>query len=119
MLENEKLSRGFGLAIMKFRHVVLSVVACLVVATAWLLVAHGGDRQTAAVKPEDRVCNRDADCRLVEVPCTCGQSKLAVNVLHYKSYERRARCTSVEISHCAAAGAPSACTKGALIFDLG
>jgi len=68
-------------------------------------VATGNAQQVEVVKPEDRICKRDADCKLVEVPCTCGQTKLAVNVQHLKTYERHANCTKAEVSHCAKVGA--------------
>jgi hypothetical protein len=89
----------------KIKHIVFAVLSCIFFAIAWIRLAPGSDRQALAVKPEDRVCTQDADCQLVEVPCTCGQLQLAVNVQHYKRYERHAVCTSSEISHCAAAGA--------------
>src|SRR5450631_4242822 len=78
------------------------------VAMTWLTVATGKAQPVDLVKPEDRLCKRDADCQLVEVPCTCGQTKLAVNVQHLKNYERHANCTKAEISHCAKVGASPA-----------
>jgi hypothetical protein len=90
---------------MNVKHIVFAVLSCIFFAIAWIRLAPGSDRQALAVKPEDRVCTHDADCQLVEVPCTCGQLKLAVNVHRSKGYERDAVCTSSEISHCAAAGA--------------
>src|SRR6185369_9687144 len=83
---------------MRYRFIILF-------AMAWLTVAPGKAQPGEAVKPEHRVCQRDADCQLVEVPCTCGQTKLAVNVQHSKNYARQANCTKAEISHCAQAGA--------------
>ena len=74
-------------------------------AMASLTLAPAKAQSGEAVKPEDRVCQRDADCELVEVACTCGQTKLAVNVQHSKNYERQANCTKAEISHCAQVGA--------------
>ena len=90
---------------MNIKHIVFVVLAFLFVALAWYLVAPAVGGQVYVVKPEDRICTRDADCQLVEVPCTCGQSKLAVNAKSYKRYEHHRTCSSAEISHCAAAGA--------------
>lgn len=81
------------------------IMAGALVASAWLGVAPGGDHPAPVVKPEDRVCTQDAECKLVEVPCTCGQRHLAANLQHYKRYERHSTCTSAEISHCSGVGA--------------
>jgi len=96
---------GVGPAKMKIKHKAYFVTVGILVAIVWLSVAPGGDRQTPVVKPEDRVCTQDAECKLVELPCTCGQQHLAANLQHYKRYERHPTCTSAEISHCARAGA--------------
>src|SRR6185369_5373237 len=48
---------------MRYRFIILF-------AMAWLTVAPGKAQPGEAVKPEHRVCQRDADCQLVEVPCT-------------------------------------------------
>jgi len=90
---------------MKFGPLALAGSAFLAAAISWLLVTQGGDRRADTVKPEDRACTRNAECRLVEVPCTCGQLNLAVNVQNYKKYERNAACTGAEIAHCARVGA--------------
>src|SRR5208283_280251 len=82
------------------------VVSAGVLFTAsWLGVAPGGDRTASVVESKDRVCTQDAECRLIEVPCTCGQQHLAANRQRYKVYERHSMCTSAEISHCAMVGA--------------
>src|ERR1700687_5432252 len=90
---------------MKIKRGAFFVTAGALVAIAWLGVAPGDDRPALVVKPEDRACTQDAECKLVEVPCTCGQQHLAANLQHYKHYERRPTCTSAEISHCAMVGA--------------
>jgi len=90
---------------MTIKHRASFVAAAILVAIAWSNVAPGDDRPAPVVKPEDRACTQDAECKLVEVPCTCGQQHLAVNLQHYKRYERRPTCTGAEISHCAMAGA--------------
>ncbi len=90
---------------MKFKRRSFFVAAGALVAIAWLGVAPGGDRPAPVVEPADRACTQDAECRLVELPCTCGQQHLAVNLWHYKRYERHPNCTSAEISRCATAGA--------------
>jgi hypothetical protein len=90
---------------MSIKHIVIVVLAFLVVTLAWYFVAPAIGGQAYVVEPEDRICSRDADCQLVEVPCTCGQSKLAVNAKSSKRYEYHRTCSSTEISHCAAAGA--------------
>src|SRR5450631_3933503 len=90
---------------MKIRHRAAFVTAGILVAIVWLGVAPGGNRQTPVVKPEDGHCTQDAECKLVEVPCTCGQQHLAANLQHFERYERRPTCTSAEISHCAMVGA--------------
>jgi len=94
-----------SLAEMKIKRGAFFVTAGALVAIARLGVAPGDDRPAAVVKPGDRVCTQDAECKLVEVPCTCGQQHLAANLQHYKRYERHSACTSAEISHCATAGA--------------
>ena len=81
------------------------VAAAILVAIVSLDVAPDSDRKALVVKPEDRACTQDAECKLVEVPCTCGQQHLVANLQHYKSYERHLTCTSAEISRCAMAGA--------------
>lgn len=90
---------------MKVRHIAFAALSCAILTIVWIRLAPGSDQQAPAVRPEDRVCNQDADCKLVEVPCTCGQLRLAVNVHNYKKYERHTVCSSSEISHCATAGA--------------
>jgi hypothetical protein len=90
---------------MTIKHRASFVAAAILVAIVWLNVAPGDDRPALVVKPEDRACTQDAECKLVEVPCTCGQQHLAANLQHYKRYERRPTCTSAEISHCAMVGA--------------
>src|ERR1700726_4026623 len=90
---------------MKIKRGAFFVTAGALVAIAWLGVAPGDDRPAPVVKPGDRVCTQDAECKLVEVPCTCGQQHLAANLQHYKRYERHSACTSAEISHCARVGA--------------
>lgn len=57
------------------------------------------------VRPEHGACAHDSECVLVEVPCSCGQTKLAVNKKHAKTYTREARCTQVEVARCARMGA--------------
>ena len=94
-----------SVAEMKIKRRAFFVTVGALVATAWVGVAPGGDRPVPVVKPEDRVCTKDAECKLVEVPCTCGQQHLAANLQHYKRYERHSTCTSAEISHCASVGA--------------
>jgi hypothetical protein len=94
-----------SLAEMKIKLRAFFVTAGSLVAIAWLGVAPGGDGPAPVVKPEDRVCTQDAECKLVEVPCTCGQRHLAANLEHYKRYERYPTCTSAEVSHCATVGA--------------
>jgi hypothetical protein len=74
-------------------------------AAALVIVATGEAQSAEVVKSEHRMCKRDADCQLVEVPCTCGQTKLAVNVQHLQNYNRYANCTKTEVSHCAKVGA--------------
>jgi hypothetical protein len=90
---------------MTIKHRAFFFAAAILVTIVWLDVAPGGDQQSSVVKPEDRVCTQDAECKLVEVPCTCGQQHLVANLQHYKNYERHRTCTSAEISHCAMAGA--------------
>ena len=90
---------------MTIKHRAFFVAATALVAIVWLDVAPGSDRQALVVKPEDRACTQDAECKLIEVPCTCGQQHLVANLQHYKSYVRHPTCTSAEISHCAMAGA--------------
>lgn len=94
-----------SLAEMKIKRRAFFVMAGALVGIAWLGLAPGGDRPAPVVKPGDRVCTQDAECKLVEVPCTCGQQHLAANLQHYKRYERHSTCTSAEISHCASVGA--------------
>jgi len=94
-----------SLAEMKIKRGAFFVTAGALVAIAWLGVAPGDDRPAPVVKPGDRVCTQDAECKLVEVPCTCGQRHLPANLQHYKRYERHSACTSAEISHCARVGA--------------
>jgi hypothetical protein len=90
---------------MEIKRGVFVVTAGVLVAIAWLGMAPGGDRPALVVKPGDGVCTRDAECKLVEVPCTCGQQHLVANLEHYKRYERHFACTSAEVSHCASVGA--------------
>jgi len=93
-----------SLAEMKIKRRALFATAGALVAIAWLGVPPGGD-PAPVVKPADRVCTQDAECKLVEVPCTCGQQHLAANLQHYKRYERHSMCTSAEISRCGSIGA--------------
>lgn len=102
---NGKGAFGARTTEMTIKHRAFFVAAAILVGIVWLDVAPGGDQQAPVVKPEDRVCTQDAECKLVEVPCTCGQQHLVANLQHYKSYERHRTCTSAEISHCAMAGA--------------
>jgi hypothetical protein len=94
-----------SLADMKIKRRAFFVTVGALVATAWAGVAPAGDRPVPVVKPEHRVCTKDAECKLVEVPCTCGQQHLAANLQHYKRYERNSTCMSAETSHCANVGA--------------
>src|ERR1019366_8855240 len=77
---------GAGTTEMTIKHRAFFVAAAILIAIVWLNVAPGGDRQALVVKAEDRACTQDAECKLVEVPCTCGQQHLAANLQHYKRY---------------------------------
>jgi len=50
---------------MKIKRRAFFVAAGALVAIAWLGVAPGGDRPAPVVKPEDRVCTQDAECKLL------------------------------------------------------
>ncbi len=89
----------------EIRRTAFVVTAESLVAIAWLGVAPAGNPPAPVVNPKDRICTQDAECKLVEVPCTCGQRRLAVNVRHYKRYQRYSTCTSVQTAHCASVGA--------------
>jgi len=54
-----------SLAGMKIKRRAFFVAAGALVAIAWLGVAPGGDRPAPVVKPEDRVCTQDAECKLL------------------------------------------------------
>jgi hypothetical protein len=106
---------------MKIKRRAFFPTAGALVVIGWLGVAPGGDRPALVVEPGDRVCTQDAECRLVEVPCTCGQRHLAANLQHYKRYERHFACTSAEISHCASVGASvpqsAVCRSGQCVVE--